>query len=488
MATEVKVNIAPQAHRVIENRVSLGLIVASRGFFNPELAARARVELLDRLSKLGYKYQILPVDATPNGAVETLSDAKKYAQFFQENRKQIDGILVVLPNFGDELGVVETINRAGLNVPVLVQALDDDPKKLSLKERRDAFCGKLSVCNNLYQYGIPFTNTSQHTSAIASDTFAQDLDFFSRVCRTTKGLRSARIGQVGTRPAPFQTVRFSEKLLQRAGITVIPIDMSEMLARAARFDSQAPEIKEKLAAIRGYGHIPKEIKEEGVFQQAKLSVALDQWMEENECDASAIQCWDSVQANFGCATCLSMSMMGERLLPSACETDITGALSMYALLLASGNPPGFQDWNNNYGDDRDKCINVHCSNYPKSFMGKEIEISNLDVLGASLGYDRCFGAVKGQVAAGPMTYFRMSTFDAEGRIRAYVGEGEFTDDPCPIQGGSAVCKVPGLQGLMNYLCKNGFEHHVALTRGKWGRVIEEALTTYLGWDLHVHRG
>ena len=260
-----------------------------------------------------------------------------------------------------------------------------------------------------------------------------------------------------------------------------------MIARASRFDAQAGEIKSKLTEIRGYGHIPDEIKEQGVIQQAKLSVALDQWMEENQCDASAIQCWDSIQSNFGCATCLSMSMMGERLIPSACETDVTGALSMYALLLASGNPPGFQDWNNNYGDDRDKCINVHCSNYPKSFMGKEIEISNLDVLGESLGHDRCFGAVKGQVVPGPMTFFRVSTFDAEGSIRAYVGEGEFTDDPCTIQGGSAVCRVPGLQKLMNHLCKNGFEHHVALTRGNYARVIEEALTTYLKWDVYTHK-
>lgn len=488
MATMTTAENVQKQRGVIRQRVSFGLIVASRGFFNPQLAANGRAELLQRLEKLGYGYQIMPVEATPNGAVETLSDARKYAEFFQVHRKEIDGLLVVLPNFGDEIGVAETISRAGLNVPVLVQALDDDLTKLGLKDRRDAFCGKLSVCNNLYQYGIPFTNTSRHTSSIASETFERDLDYFARVCRTVKGLRNARVGQVGTRPAPFQTVRFSEKLLQKAGITVVPVDMADMIARASKLDSDAPEVVAKLASIRAYGHIPSDIKEDAIVRQATLSVALEQWMDETECDASAIQCWDSIQTNFGCATCLSMSMMGERLVPSACETDITGAVSMYALLLASGNPPGFQDWNNNYGDDPDKCINVHCSNYPKSFMGKDLEISNLDVLGASIGYDRCFGAVKGQVVPGPMTFFRMSTFDSEGRIKAYVGEGNFTNDPCTIQGGSSVCHVPGLQSLMDYLCKHGFEHHVALVRGRWSSVVEEALTTYLGWELHVHRG
>ena len=112
---------------------------------------------------------------------------------------------------------------------MLVQACDDDLDKLDVANRRDAFCGKLSVCNNLYQYGIPFTNTSLHTYPIDSQHFAKDLGFFARVCRVVKGLRSARIGAIGARPAAFQTVRFSEKILQAAGITVIPVDLSEII-------------------------------------------------------------------------------------------------------------------------------------------------------------------------------------------------------------------------------------------------------------------
>jgi L-fucose isomerase-like protein len=180
-------------------------------------------------------------------------------------------------------------------------------------------------------------------------------------------------------------------------------------------------------------------------------------------------------------------MMGDRLMPSACEVDVVGAVSMYALLLASGNPPSFQDWNNNYGDDRNKCINTHCSNFPKSFMGREVEIGNLDVLGASLGPDRCFGAVKGQAAPGPITFFRISTDDPKGIIKAYLGEGEMTDDPAgSFQGGSAVLRVSRLQALLDYMCKNGFEHHVAVTRGHAADVLDEAIRTYLKWNLYYH--
>ncbi len=473
--------------KILEKTPTFGVIVATRGFFNDALALTARRKLLAKLDALGYAYVITPEEATPSGAIETLAHARMCAELFKKNADRIDGIIVVLPNFGDELGVVQTIDLAGLGVPVLVQACDDDLDKLSVSERRDAFCGKLSVCNNLYQYGIPFTNTTYHTYPIDSDLFTQDLDRFARVCRVVKGLTHVRIGAIGTRPVPFQTVRYSEKILQAAGITVIPVDLSVIIFGAQALSDTDPAVKAKVEEIRAYGTIPSYIPDAAVVRQAKLSVTLDRWMDENECDASAIQCWDSIQRNYGCATCLSMSMMGERYMPSACEVDVTGALSMYALLLASGNPPALQDWNNNYGTDRDKCINTHCSNYPKSFIGGEIEISNLDILGATLGPERCFGAVKGQAVAGPMTFFRASTDDTRGVMRAYLGEGEITGEPVEIDGGVAVVKVPRLQELLNYLCKHGFEHHVAMTRGLVGDVLKEALTTYLGWEVYDHR-
>ena len=474
--------------KIMDKQTTFGLIVGTRGFFNPELAVQGRKDLLAKLDKLGYNYVIPPEDATPNGAIESLADAKICAELFKQHRDDIDGVVVVLPNFGDELGVVQTLDMAKLNVPVLVQACDDeDPMKLLLKERRDSFCGKFSVCNNLYQYGIPFTDTTYHTCRIDSEEFTKDLDFFARVCRVVKGLTNLRVGAIGARTSPFHTCRYSEKLLQATGITTVTVDLSEIIASAnALFDTKPQAVQDKIVEIKDYGTIPDYIQEKAIQKQAAWSVAVESWMADNECDASAIQCWTSVQLNYGCATCLTMSMMGEKFMPSACEVDVAGVVSMYALLLASGNPPGFLDWNNNYGEDRDMCINTHCSNYPKSFIGKTPEISNLDVIGADVGEEISFGAIKGQVVAGPMTYFRMSTDDTLGLIKSYLGEGEFTDDPNNIQGGSAVCRVKDLQTMMKYICKNGFEHHVAMVRGDWADVLEEAITTYLDWDLYRH--
>ena len=472
--------------KMMKKKITFGLIVATRNIFNAQLAKEGRKQLLTALGKPGFEYVILPEKATPNGAIETLSDAKKCAHLFKQNDGKIDGVIVILPNFGDELGVVQTLDMAKVNVPVMIQASNDQLNKVDVKGRRDAFCGKLSVCNNLYQYSIPFTDTSEHTCDIDSKSFENDIDRFARICRVVKGLKNARVGAIGARPAAFQTVRFSEKLLQASGITVVPVDLSEIIFKAKKLDVQAKKVQERLSQIKDYGNVPDYINEKNVLKQAKLSIVIDDWMDENELDASAIQCWTSIQDNYGCAACLSISMMGERFMPSACEMDIAGVVSMYALLLASGNIPGFLDWNNNYGNEKDKCVCTHCSSYPRSFMGGEIEISNLDILGQTIGREKCFGAIKGHVAPGQMTFFRISTDDSKGEIKGYLGEGEFTDDPFEMDGGIAVCKVPHLRELLAYLCQNGFEHHVAMTRTHCGKVLDEAISKYMKWNLYCH--
>jgi len=470
----------------MDQKVTFGLIVGTRGIFNGALATSGRKQLCAVLDTLGYKYVIMPLKETPTGAVETVEDAKKCAAFFQKHRGTIKGIIVTLPNFGNELGIVNALKLAEMNVPVLVHAFDDDNDKVGLDQRRDAFCGKLSVCNNLWQYGIPFSLTTNHTCRVDSKEFAADLHKFAGVSKVVYGMRHGRIGSIGARPTAFQTMRISEKLLQRTGLSVVTLDLSEIIFAALKTGDKDQAVVKKLDDIRAYGAIPAAIPVENVVKSAKLSVALERWMNENDIDAAGIQCWTSIQKNYGCATCLPMSMMGDRLLPCACEVDIGGVVGMFALTLASGNASALLDWNTNYAEERNKCVNTHCSNYPNSFVNAKIEISNLDILGKDLGYDNCFGAIKGKVAAGPMTYFRVSTDDFQGRIRSYLGEGDFTKDPYGMAGGIAVCNIPDLQGLMRHLCKNGYEHHVAMVRSHCADIIQEAAETYLGWELYRH--
>ena len=231
-----------------DGKTCFGVIIGTRAYFNSELARDVRKQLLKTIEDEGYTYVILPEDATPTGSssIETREDGLKVSRQFREHREEIDGIIVSLPNFGFEIGIINAISDADLRVPVLVQACDDENDKVDLDSRRDAFCGKISVCNNLYQYGIPFTDTTLHTYSIYSELLAKDLRRFAAICRVVNGLRHCRIGQIGTRPLGFNTCRASEKLLQRYGITVVPVDLSEILS-AADLGKEAERYAEILA-------------------------------------------------------------------------------------------------------------------------------------------------------------------------------------------------------------------------------------------------
>lgn len=467
------------------SKQTFGVIIATRNIFNYKLAVEARKKVLEKLDRMGFGYMILPEDETPTGNIEGYTDAVKCAAFFRKNSEVIDGIIVVLPNFGDELGVVNSLKLSGLQVPVLVQACDDDNDKVDVKSRRDAFCGKLSVCNNLYQYGIRFTDTLYHTYSLDSDEFTGDLLKFAAICRVIKGMTGLRVGAIGTRPIGFQTMRASEKLLQKYGITVVPVDMSEIIAAADKIDEKDSAVGKKVKEILSYGNC-KAVHKDKIAKQARFGLAVENWIEANDIDISALQCWESIEKNYGCATCVTMSMMGEKMMPSACEVDIAGVVSMYALALAAQTPSALLDWNNNFAEDRNKVVCTHCSNYPKSFFRSEIEIGSLDVLGTVLGSEDTFGAVKGKVAPGDMTYFRISTDDTKGRIKSYLGQGRITDDPYGMDGGIAVCEIKNLQKLMKFMCKNGFEHHVAMVRGHVADILEEAIGNYMGWEMYNH--
>ena len=468
------------------SKTTLAVIVGNRDFFPDVLVQEARQEILAVLAELGIEPVILAAEDTNLGGVETFEEAKKCAALFKDNADRIDGVLVVLPNFGDEKGAVETISLSGLQVPILVQAYPDDVNAFNVERRRDAFCGKISVCNNLRQYGYPFSLTDLHTVSPSSDSFKGDLARFAGVCRVVRGLKKARLGAIGARPNAFNTVRYSEKILQGHDISVSTIDLSEVFGLANKLEDVDPRVSHKLQQIQDYIET-RRVPTEALVKMAKLGLVIDDWMAEYDLAATAIQCWTTIQANYGVNACTLMSLMSDKLMPSACEVDITGTVSMYSLQLASERPSALVDWNNNYADDPEKCVLFHCGNWAKSFY-PEATMAYADVLATTLGQENTYGAINGRVAAGPMTFARITTDDMDGAIRGYVGQGAFTDDPLQTFGSRAVVQVPGLQELLKHVCKNGFEHHVAMNASGVADIVAEAWQTYLKWDVYHHQG
>lgn len=467
------------------SQFTMAVIIGNRDFFPDILISEAREDL----KKLFNEYDIQPVwlgeNETKLGSVETWSHANQCADLFKQKKDKIDGVLICLPNFGDEKGVADTLKLSSLDVPILVQAYPDALDGLNVERRRDAFCGKISVCNNLRQYGFPFSLTREHTVRPLSDSFKDDLRKFIAICRTVNGLKKARLGAIGARPNAFNTVRYSEKLFQAAGITINTIDLSEILGAINKLDNENPRVKEKLDEINAYANAGS-VPQASMSAMAKLHIVTSDWMEELDLDATAFQCWTSLQQNIGVNSCTLMSMMSEKFMPSGCEVDISGVVGMYALQLASGIPSALVDWNNNYGNDFDKCVLFHCGNWAKTYL-PNAKIATAPILETIIGKDTTYGALEGRTPAGPLTYCRVSTDDASGCIRTYFGEGVLTDDSLDTFGSRAVAHIPQLQSLMRYVCKEGFEHHVAINLSHSAQALSEVFETYLKWETYYHQ-
>ncbi len=464
-----------------DKKTYFGVIVGNRDVFPDNLAREGRLEIIEILTELGYDYIISSENDTQYGVVETFSDAKKCADLFKRNRDKIIGILVILPNFGDEKGIANAIKLSELDVPILLQASSDYINKMDSSSRRDAFCEKISVTSVLYQYGIPFTLTTNHTCAIKSDEFKKDLMRFEKICKVVRKIRRARFGQIGTRPNAFETVRYSEKILEFNGISIEPIDLSEILAAIQQLKDNDPKVKDKIEFIKNYTPT-KEFPEDGLLKLAKLAVIVEIWVLELDLDGFAFQCWPSIVSNFGIVPCAVMSMFSEGLVPAACEVDISGLIGMYILQIATNTPSAILDWNNNYGDDPNKMVLFHCSNLPKSFF-QDTKMTVHPIMAEYDGEENTFGAIQGKIKTKPCTMLRIETDDIFGEIKAIVVEGKFTDDPLDTYGGYGVIEIPNLQELLKKLCRSGFAHHVAVSLNEVGDIVYEALFTYLGWDI-----
>ncbi len=465
---------------MIRNKSTFALFFGNRGFFPASLQAAARAEVSETLKKLGHKTLMLDSGATRNGAVETPEEGEKYARFLKKNAGKCDGVILCLPNFGDENGAVAALADAG--VPILIQAYPDELDKMDPARRRDAFCGKLSIMDVFCQYGVPFTALAPHTAHPRSDAFARNVDYFDRLCRVVKAMRRMRVGAVGARTTAFKTVRIDEVALQRHGITMETLDMSDVFARMRAVKPSEARAREKAKRLRAYSRwdgVPKKAFENIVA----LGVVLDGIVEELKLDAVAVRCWLELQKEFGVSCCVLLSEMNDRGCMAACEVDVGSAVAMHALSHASGETAACLDWNNNYDDVEDKCILFHCGPTPQAMMSEKGRVADHAILENAVGKGCSYGCNTGRIAPAPFTFGNLTT--SEGRLRMYLGEGRFTEDPVPPEffGCAGVAEIPNLQEVLLHIGYAGHRHHVAVTPGHVAAPAHEALEKYLRYAV-----
>ena len=460
--------------------MKFALYFANRGFFPGESIAQAREDMQNALKNAGFDYLCMDESLTRYGAVETIKEGEQFAAFLKAHDGEYDGIIMCLPNFGDENGA--SVALKDVSVPVLVQAYPDELDKMDFAHRRDAFCGKIAMCNVLRQLKIKYTLTSKTCEHPLSKEFAEDLRLFAGTCRAVKGLKRFNIGAIGARTTAFKTVRFDEIAMANHRVNVETIDLSYVFRKMDEVNLGAVEDKKKLyASLSDFGDYPPE-KLENI---AKLGVVIDEIIKEFDLQAIAIRCWDELQKKYGIAPCLILGELNERGIAAACELDVNNAVMMRALYLAADCPVMLLDVNNNYGDADDRCIFFHCGPVPKSLMQSRGHIEEHLMFKKSYGEGSGVGVNKGQIITGEVTIGSFKTengglcsFVAEGELTdAYVGDGFF--------GCGTVFKKGNVENMLKYMCENGYRHHVAITKGKWGASVKEAFEKYLGYQIDV---
>jgi len=461
-------------------KTTFALFFGNRGCFPASLQKAARREMAQVLRGLGHKVLVLPEKATTHGAVETPEEGRIYADFLRENRGKYGGVVLCLPNFGDETGAVAALKDA--DVPILIQAYPDELDKMAPELRRDSFCGKFSIMDVFCQYDLPFTALKPHTVHPATDTFADNVDYFDRICRVANGMKEMVVGAIGARTTAFKTVRIDELALQQHGITMETLDLSEIIARVRGLATGDRKVRTKTGKLKQYASWDG-VPEAALATLAKLGVILDAVVKEYGMDAVAIRCWQEMQLQLGVSPCVLLSEMNDRGVIAACEVDVGNAVMMHALGKASGNVATCLDWNNNYGDDEDKCILFHCGPVPQSMMTCQGRIIDHAILKNVIGEGRSFGCNVGRISPTPFTFGSMLTRD--GDLECYLGEGEFTADPIPDDffGCAGVAEIPGLQDTLQAVGYMGHRHHTSVTPGNVLGPVSEAFDTYLGYEV-----
>ena len=453
------------------------LLLGNRSIFPGELIAIAQRELKDTIEKLGFEIINPDSSITKNGAVETVEDGIKYASFLKDNQSKYDGIILSLPNFGDENGAIAALNDC--NTPIFIHAYSDEIGKMDPTHRRDAFCGKLSIMNILYQHKVPYTAFKPHTVSPDTKEFEKNIKDFAAVCRIVKKSKNVTLGAIGARTTPFKTVRFDELTLQRNGINVETIDMSEIFLRVKSIKDNSKELSEKIKDLINYSDFSN-IPKDKLSSLSKLSLAVDGVISDYKIDCLTLRCWLELQREYGISPCVLLSELNNKGIIAACETDACNAVAMYILSAASQGASACLDWNNNYEGINDKCILFHCGSTAQTLMeekGKVIDhkLVPKDVAG--------WGCNIGVIAKGQMTFSSSKT--ENGVFTFYLGEGEFTGEHVDKEyfGCYGVVKIDNLQNILLGIGKNGFNHHVSVTKGHHISVIKEAFNSYLGYEI-----
>ncbi len=455
--------------------VKLGFVPSYRNRWS-DWAEDMRAASLEALGKISGIEVVAPdAHATAHGAVQNLDDAETVAEQFA--REKIDGLVLCPVDFGDERSACKIAEKLG--VPVLLYATKEPPavQDASLARVSDSYCGNLSMASGLHRRGIPF----RFAGIFFPDEpeLATELDDFARACAVVKGLRNARLGHIGVRPATFETVGYDEAaLIRKFGQNVVYANLSDLVDAAKRMPDDDPAVLDLVESMKAEVAAVT-VADDYLINSAKLELALVNFWEKQGLSAMAMQCWPSIQRELGISLCAMYGRLTGRHMLTACEVDVLGAMAMLvnyqaALGLAL---PHFIDWTIQHRDDDNVLLTWHCGNAPVC-LADSPDKTALRSRGNMTGAldpepgDGQAGLYQFQVRPGEVTFCRLQEQDGEWKMLIATGEIEASDED--LAGTWGWVRVSDHAKLYRTLVEEGFIHHASMIHGNQTAALLQA--------------
>lgn len=399
----------------------------------------------------------------PHGSVVNLDQAEAMAEYFASQK--IDGLIIAALDFGDERSAAKVAAR--LRVPVLLYATKEPPASAdaSLARLSDSYCGNLALAAALVRRKIAFHFAGLFFPAEAA--LRQEVERFIGAVAVVKGLRGARIGQVGVRPPPFESVAYDELAMARKFDQNVIWTSSADIDEAARaLADDSPEVQAVLRDLRNsVGQVT--VGEDYLLKAAKMELALGAFWDRSRLSAMAVQCWPQKS---GIARCAVMGRLTQRAMFAACETDVLGALSMLISHRASlgRTVPHLIDWTIQHREDPNRLLAWHCGNAPPCLARDRRETalrtrSNMTGTQAVQKADGNTGLFQFQLKAGPVTLCRLAEYD--GQWKMLIAAGRIVPSDEVLAGTWSWVEVRDHARLYRTLVEEGFIHHASMIHG-----------------------
>lgn len=433
----------------------------------------------------GIEVIVPSVELTGDGCVSDIASARKALDLFLTER--IEGLMIGNMTFGMEVAVSTVLDGLRKDMPILHFCTRSGPIEegpLGGHRTTDTWCGQFMTTSAIRRRGFKFLHV--RTCNPEEPLFLNKAESFIRAINAIAHFKGARIGQLGTRPMLFESQVVNEQLLQkRFGQMIVPMDLDTVFSRIDAIDPKSAEVAEVVRQITDGVQMQDETNE-ALVNIARYELAVRGIKDELGVHALAASCWTRVQERFHISTCSSFGRLNEQGIITACEVDLLGASTMWAMYNASLRQaiPDFIDWTDLHPTEPNVWLAWHCGNAAPSLR----EPRKSALLGRNERMIQwcptCFGTLEFKLKSGPVTCARLVEYD--GQYNMFIGSGEIIDLEPEIRGAYGWVKVGDIGEWEDKMIEAGIIHHGVLIHDP---KVADALEMFCYFlDIHSVRG